>query len=113
MVLDIRFQQLSAERAQSTFVSMPQAVPMPMPTPSPSLPLPVPMSMPVPVPTPIPIPPINIKEPQAMLPYPLLFPRPQMAEPSTPPSSHVRHPSAGSGSVLFVLVAPLFFCVLM
>lgn len=39
-----------------------------------------------------------------MLPYPLSFPQPQMVEPSTRPGSHVRQSSAGSGSVMFVLV---------
>ena len=104
MVMDIRFQQLFAERAQSTSVLTPQAVPMPMPvptvpTPSPSSSLPVPISMPVPVPMPLPIPPINTKESQ-----PSSFPQPQMVESSTRPSSHTRHPSVGSSTVLFVLV---------
>ena len=113
MVMDIRFQQLFAERAQSTSVSVPQVVPMPMPVlPSPSSPLPVPMSMPVPMPMPTPAPPINITEPQATLPYPMSFPQqPQMSEPSTRPNSHVRQTSAGSSSVLFVLVyTPFLSC---
>src|SRR5216683_2633876 len=71
MVVDIRFQQLFAERAQST---------------------------PVP-PTPVPIP------------VPMPSPQPQIAEPSTRPSSHVRQPSAGSSTVMFVVVAsPFLLC---
>ena len=109
MVVDIRFQQLFAERAQSTSVSVPQTVSMSMPVPVPTpSPLHVPMSMPVPMLISMPMPPvtspINTEESQTMLPYPLSFPQPQTVEPSMRPGSHVRQSSAGSGSVMFVLV---------
>jgi hypothetical protein len=106
MVVDIRFQQLLAEKAQSTFIiSVPQAMPMYMPSTQ--------TSMAILLPNPTPIPPnvsIKIPQSQAALPYPLLFPRPQVAEPLMLANSHVRHPSADSTSVRFVLVtSPCLF----
>src|SRR5216683_2972217 len=114
MVVDIRFQQLFAERAQSTPVPptpVPIPVPMPTPVPSSSLSTPVPFLSAPPISMPIPIPSVYVGEPQSMLPYPMPSPQPQIAEPSTRPSSHVRQPSAGSSTVMFVVVAsPFLLC---
>ena len=104
MVVDIRFHQLLAEKAQSTSISMSQAIPMPtMPTPSPT-------SLVIPFPNPTPISSGVITESpqsQTTLPYPYPFPQPQVAEPLTLAGSQVRLPSAGgpesSSSARFVL----------
>ncbi|KAI0267245.1 hypothetical protein BGY98DRAFT_1025481 [Russula aff. rugulosa BPL654] len=81
MVVDIRFQQLLAEKAQSTSISVPQAVPTtPLPT--------TPTSMTIPFPNSPPIPP---------------------AEPLTL-ASQVRHPSAGwprSGTMIRSFLRPV------
>jgi hypothetical protein len=105
-VVDIRFQQLFAERAQSTPVQVVMALPMPSPTPSPIRSTSAPTSMPVPMPASMLIQPIN-EEPQSMLLHPVPYPQSQIAEPATRPStgsSHVRQPSASSSTTLFVLV---------
>ncbi|KAI0289129.1 P-loop containing nucleoside triphosphate hydrolase protein [Russula brevipes] len=93
MVVDIRFQQLYAERAQST--ALPIAMPIPMPVPS------LLVSAPIPMPTPIsvPVPSVTIVEPQST-PHSLPIPHPQISEPATPPSSHIRQQSAGSSSAM-------------
>jgi hypothetical protein len=114
MVVDIRFQQLLAEKAQSTLasISVPQSMPMAMPTPSP---LPTPTSMTIPLPSPAPIPPgVSTESPQsqATLPYPLLFPQPQVAEPLTLASSH-QSVGSGSSSVRFVLVTSMSFLLML
>jgi hypothetical protein len=105
MVVDIRFQQLFAERAQSTPIQM--AMPLPMATPAPMRSLSTPTSMPIPVLTST-MPPVNVEEPQPIHHHPLPYPQSPIAKPSTlwPPSSHVRQPSASSSTTLFVISSP-------
>ena len=119
MVLDIRFQQLITERAQSTPVSTPMSMPVPIPIPSGTHPLPTPiptlstpMSMSVPMPLSMPVPSVYVEEPRSMPPYPLPVPQPQVAEPSTPSSPHARQPSGASSIMSFVprrISLPLFY----
>ena len=113
MVVDIRFQQLFGERAQSTPVQV--AMPLPMGTPTPMRTLSAPTSMPIAVPTSVPITPINVEEPQPILLHPLPYPQFPIAEPSTlrSASSHVRQPSASSSITLFVIVLISLFSVIL
>ncbi len=83
MLMDIRFQQLVAERAQSA---------------------PTPMHMSMPIPS------VTIEEPQPTRPRSISFPQPQVCEPvAQTPSVHARSISSGSNPVPFVPPTSQFF----
>jgi hypothetical protein len=118
MVMDIRFQQLVSEKAQSTPIPMHMAMPVPSVTiegpqpvmfPKPEIHEPVALaprySMTMPTPS------ATIEEPKPILPYSVSFLQDQMNEPGEQaPSLHTRSMSAGSIPVLFV--PPTSLCCL-
>ena len=118
MVLDIRFQQLVAERAQPTPTPMDMPIPslniqgpQPFPFPEPQIPEPIAQmprhSMTMPAPS------VPIEEPKPILPYSVSFHQDQICElEAQTPSLHARSMSAGSSPVLFVPSTSLFFSAL-